>query len=244
MSHVPKIDEYISVEDLKNFDRIEEESSENPKFKGLPNEFVPLWEPDRKLSAIGQKALQYALSRMSLEDIVSYKIGYCGLGKYKWRLVVPFFEKGEVVYFVARQIYDSPKPYDNPNKGEFGGIGADDVVFNIDGARKLGCAIVCEGVFDAIRAGEDGIALLGTDISEVQINKLLEIPDVCILLDEDAKLKALKMAKRFKEIGKIVKVAFLPNGDPADFSRSEIRKIIDNSVLYSYEFESLTLLES
>src|SRR4030043_639534 len=150
LGHVPKIDEYISVEDLKNFDRIEEESSENPKFKGLPNEFVPLWEPDRKLSTIGQKALQYALSRMSLEDIVSYKIGYCGLGKYKWRLVVPFFEKGEVVYFVARQIYDSPKPYDNPNKGEFGGIGADDVVFNIDGARKLGCAIVCEGVFDAI----------------------------------------------------------------------------------------------
>jgi DNA primase len=245
LGKIPPMDEYISVKELQNyqvdFDAV---VSKELQFKGLPEEFCPLWG-NRKLSMVGQKALQYALTRMSMDDIVKYKVGYCGLGKYRWRIVIPFFEDGKTVYFVARSIYENTRPYMNPDKPDEHIIGADDVVFNIDRARELGQAVVCEGVFDAIRVGEDGVAILGTEIGKVQIRKLIEIQRLYIFLDDDAKLKALKIAETLSSYTHKktkVFVPLLPKGDPADWEREYLRQVIEGGRQYSNEFKLDTIL--
>jgi DNA primase len=239
----PPEDEFISVAELsRNFQTdFNRALIQEPQFKGLPEEFCPLWE-NRKLSAIGQKALKYALTRMSRDDITKHKVGYCGLGKYRWRIVIPFFEDGKTVYFVARSIYENIRPYMNPDKPDEHIIGADDVVFNLDRALELGQAVICEGVFDAIKVGEDGVAILGTEIGDVQVRKLKEIPRLYVFLDEDAKDKALKIAEKFSTYGNRVFVPFLPKGDPADWKKEQLRQIIEKGVEYSKNTELKTKL--
>jgi len=141
-----------------------------------------------------------------------------------------------VVYFVARSIYKNFRPYMNPDKPDEHIIGADDVVFNVDKARELGQAVITEGALDAIRVGEDGVSLLGTDISKVQIRKLKEIPRLYVFLDEDAKLKALKIAEKLWNGVNQVFVPFLPSGDPGDFTREYLRPIIEKSGRYDSNF--------
>jgi len=227
---IPEMEEYVSVEELRNFrkDFGKKIKEENRKFSGLPEEFRPLWE--EKLSMVGQKALQYVKTRMTEEDIARYKVGYCGLGKYKWRIIVPAFENGELVYFIARSMYKNLFPlYQNPGMDECG-VGKDSVVFNIDRARELGLAVICEGAFDAIRVGEDGVALFGSHISDDQFFKLLEIPKICIFLDQDATYtSALKIEEKFSSYGKIVSLASPTSGDPADWSREDVRNWINSA---------------
>ena len=239
----PPDDEYISVGELTKSFQIDYDRAfaKELQFKGLPEEFCPLWE-DRKLTGIGQKALKYALSRMSMDDIVKHKVGYCGLGKYKWRIVIPFFEGSRTVYFVARSIYKSERPYMNPEKPDANIIGADDVVFNIDRAKGLGQAVICEGVFDAIKVGDDGVAILGTEIGDEQVRKLREIPKLYVFLDEDAKAKALKIAEKFDTYGNKVFVPFLPKGDPANWSREQLRQTIEGAMEYSTQDDLMTRL--
>jgi DNA primase len=227
---IPEMEEYVSAEDLRNLPMdFGREVKKERKFSGLPKEFRPLWG-EEKLSMVGQKALQYVKTRVSEEDIERYKIGYCGLGRYKWRIIVPVFEDSEIVYFIARSMYKNLFPsYQNPGVEECG-VGKDSVVFNIDRARELGRAVICEGVFDAIRVGEDGVALFGSSISDDQFFKLLEIPKLCILLDQDATYKsALKIEEKFSSYGKVVSLTSPPTGDPADWPREEIRNWIYNA---------------
>lgn len=234
LGHVPPMDEFVSDSDLRDYQiDFNKNIEKRPEFVGLPKEFCPLWERDRKLSIIGQRALQYALSRMTMEEIDYYKVGYCGLGDYRWRIVIPCFEDGKVAYWSARAIYKNLQPtYRNPDKKIFVG-GKEDVVFNIDGARRIGRAVICEGVFDAIKVGEDGVAIFGTFLHEVQFQKLVDIPEVYVMLDEDAKVPAARVANNFYEYGKPVKIVFLPKGDPDDYPRARLREFINEAQLFN-----------
>jgi hypothetical protein len=149
-------DEYISASDLT------EEPEEEKEFTGLPTEFVPLWKDLDKLSEVGKRALSYALTRMSKEDIEVYRIGYCGLGKYQGRIVIPVYSADKVVYFTTRAFLPGVLPkHKHPGREECG-IGKEKVVFNLDRALKTGQVVITEGAFDSIRVGKDGIAILGT----------------------------------------------------------------------------------
>jgi len=221
----PNVDEYVSPEDLRKYGSQEFESQEEKvkrvvEFKGLPEDYKYLGA--ELPSLVGQKALKYTLSRISLDEVKKYRIGYCGIGKYKWRVIIPVFEKGKVFYFVTRSFMTGVLPvYKYPNKEECG-TGKNDIVFNIDGARNEGYAVITEGVFDAIRVGEMGVAILGTELSDEQLIKLLDVKKVYVLLDKDAIDKAIKIARRFQSYKVDVRVAVPPKGDPADYSREVI----------------------
>jgi DNA primase len=220
-------EEYISADALRKFQQEglqwgEPVSAQGKEFGGLPKEFVPLWDK-RSLSMAGEKALQYALTRMTLEDIVKYKVGYCGLGDYKWRVIVPIYEGGEIVYFVGRAIFRDMLPYRNSDSPKR------DVIFNFERALKVGRGVLVEGVFDAIKIGEDpvvGMAALGTSLSEEQIYKLNQIPDLTIMFDQDAKLKTYKIRDKLVGLQRKPKVFILPHGDPDDFSRFSLQHML------------------
>lgn len=232
------IDEYVSAEELTKF-RFEPEEEEVKQEKGhviLPKEFVPLWG-ERELSFVGKRALKYVLGRMDKEDIEKYKIGYCGLGYYKWRIIIPVIENGEILYFAARLFLGQGERYRNPKKEECG-VGANEVVFNIDSARSLNRAILVEGCFDAIRVGSEGVALFGKRISDHQVFKLLGIENIYIMLDQDALLDSLDIAHRFLEKGKKNVYLVSPShGDPSDWPRAEIRRWITAAKRFSFEDE-------
>jgi hypothetical protein len=241
LGYVPKIEKYVSTDDLKqsyddSFFKKEEIVKERViDYTFLPKEYVYLGRPKDTLSMLGKKALKYVLDRMSINDVVLHKIGYCGIGKYKWRIIVPLFEDDKVVYFIARDFMGGAyKKYDNPKKEEIS-IGKEEVVFNINGARMVNQAVICEGVFDAIRVGIDGVAILGTSISELQYIKLLSLKRIYVMLDSDAYDKAAKIASKFQRAGKQVYLIKLAKGDPDDYSRDEIR----NMLLTSKPFDEL-----
>lgn len=231
-------DEYVSAEELTKF-RFEPEEEEFKQEKGhviLPKEFVPLWG-DRELSFVGKRALNYVLGRMNKEDIEKHRIGYCGLGYYKWRIIIPAIEDGEILYFAARLFLGQGERYRNPKKEDCG-VGANEIVFNIDSAREQNRAVICEGVFDAIKVGDDGVALFGKHISNHQVNKLLGIKNIYIMLDQDALLDSLDIVHRFLEKGKKnVYLVSPPHGDPSDWPRAEIRKWITAAKRFSFEDE-------
>jgi len=245
-------EEFLSFDDLTSLQPdYEPEIQKDVKYVQLPKEFCPLWI-EKKLSLIGQKALEYATSRLSMDEIRNYRVGYCGLGDYRWRIIIPSFENGKVVYFIGRDFMGQKLRYKNPIKSELG-VGSDDVVFNIDKARELGRAVICEGVFDAIRVGEDGVALFGSDLSDHQMLKLADIQKIYVLLDRDMIKKAAVIAERFDELNRSVHLVVMPKitvnpvtkkkmKDPADWPREEVRKWILSSKPYnSFEqkFEQL-----
>ena len=231
LGYAPKIEEYIKAEDLRTFQiDFSKKVINQPMFKGLPAEFCPLWE-NRTLSLIGQKAKKYALTRMKEDDIERYKVGYCGLGDHRWRIIIPVFEGNQIVYWVARSIYKTEKPYIYPE------VAREAVIFNIDRARKLGQAVITEGALDAIRVGEDGVAIFGTTLLEPQFFKLIDIPNIIVMLDEDANDKAVKIAQKFKRYNRVIKLVFLPKGDPSDYSREELRKRIGEALLFNIRLE-------
>lgn len=233
LGYIPDIrDELRTIED---FDREEPEFTEI-KYVELPKEFRPLWKPPESL--IGKMAFRYASNRMSMDEIEKYYVGYCGIGKYARRIIVPTFENGRVVYFVARAIFPNPKRYDNPTKEE-GYAGTNEIVFNIDRARVLNRAVLCEGVFDAIKVGEDGVALFGSDISGAQLMKLYDISRIYVMLDSPQKdpnsiKNAIKIADEFREHRHPgIYLVVLPSGDPGSNSREDLRRLIDGVKLYT-----------
>lgn len=253
LGKAPKLEEYVSPEDLRRFDISFKEEEEVEKVKSefhLPKEFVPF--DGRALGFIGQKAYQYALSRMSEEDIKLHQVGYCGLGKYRWRIIVPVLQGGKAVYFVGRAFMGNKElPYLNPEKEECG-TGKEEIVFNIERARETKMAVMTEGVFDAIRVGESGVAIFGTSPSEKQIDQLTQVEKVYIMLDADAVDKAILIGEVLREKVRaytkrgnlrVVYLIELQSGDPSDYSRDQISEMISQAMPFSLS-NSLRLMEN
>jgi DNA primase len=223
-------EEYVSAEELKKVVRegpfFAQQKQIQKTFSGLPQEFTPLWGDPQELTLAGRKALEYALTRMSWDDISRYRVGYCGLGEYKWRLIVPIFEGKEVVYFVGRAIFRNMPPYKNSN------FPKKHLLFNYEKAIEVGKAVLVEGAFDAIRVGDGpvvGVASLGTQLTDEQVYKLNLIPDLTIMLDQDAKNKTYELQGKLFGRRHKTKLLVLPHGDPDNFSREELQSMLSRA---------------
>ena len=100
-------------------------------------------------------------------------------------------------------------------------------------ARKEGCVIICEGVFDVFKCGSHAICIFGKEASNTQIKKLCAIfkgLEVVILLDNEkgARDKASELKLKLQSKGCFSKVRDLcfEDGDPGDKTREEIDKLI------------------
>ena len=81
----------------------------------LPKEYIPLWKTSK--SIIRKHALQYLKSRgISPLEILKYQIGYCEVGAYKHKVIIPSHnENGRLNYFVGRSFYTSSFKHKNPS---------------------------------------------------------------------------------------------------------------------------------
>jgi DNA primase len=157
----------------------------------LPEDFVSLC--NKHLPRTAKMPLRYLFERgLTRQDILKWKIGYCGSGKYNGRIIVPSFNNdGNINYFVARSYDGNRRKYLNPTAEK-------DIIFNELSVDWDSPVILVEGVFDAIVAGENAIPILGSTIRETtKLFQAIAINDtpVYLALDADA----------IKKTGQIIK---------------------------------------
>jgi len=141
-------------------------------------------------------------------------------------LIPTFGPGGELVTFVCRD-YTGKSPYKVLNPPEVEGNTNKDWVFNLYNACKTRHIILCEGVFDAIGAGIEGVALFGKSCTDTQLYKIIEMKPLrlSILLDPDAQEEANSIARRFIPFVKDVRVCSVPDGyDPGSATKEMIER--------------------
>lgn len=192
-------------------------------------------------SRAAQLALRYLQHRpphLDMHDITFWKLGISTASDYAGRIIIPAFECNKLVYFGARKFIGGGPKYKFPPRDAFD-IGKSKIVYNIDNARKHKDIVICEGYFDVMAAGRNAVAVMGKEISDMQVTKIIETGcrTVTILLDAGTEDESCVMAKKFLGNVDDVIIATLRNGDPADAGSTVWEKATKRS------FKLSTLLE-
>lgn len=166
----------------------------------LPNNIVPIGELTS--NDMTSKIIYSYLHSRGVDDLVTdYNMFYCYTGKYANRIVIPSYNfDAELNYFITRDLTDGPgKHYDDAQ------VERNTIVFCehlIDYSKEL---IIVEGPFDYLQLhGHNRTALLGSYIApnyDLFYKILSNQTSIAIYLDQDAKHKALNMAKLFVSYG-------------------------------------------
>ncbi|MDG5786561.1 DNA primase [Evansella sp. AB-P1] len=169
--------------------------------------------------------------------------------RYRDRIMFPIWDKqGNIIAFGGRILKDGqPKYLNSPESAVFN---KSEILYNFHQARpamrKKREAVLFEGYVDVIsawRAGiENGVATLGTALTEGQIKMLSRNADQVILCydsDTAGQNATLKNAQLLEEKEVSVRVARLPEGmDPDDFIQKNGSESFNQDVIG----QSLTLM--
>lgn len=157
----------------------------------MPYGYVPLLEGD---GALGKRARAYLKGRgFSLKELDRMGVGYVSksppdnseVEDYFGYIIIPFKQRGKLVYFIGRDFIGNFLRYKNPSKEEFD-IGKGDIFFNEDALHLYEEVFVLEGWTDAYTIGRQAIASLGWKLSTTQISKILKSDVDIITLVPDA----------------------------------------------------------
>ena len=192
----------------------------------MPTECKDILKAD---DILGKWAKTYLLSTRGFTEhsILRFGCQYASEGDLKARIIVPLYEDDELIYYVARTyVSDFPK-YKNPKIRRRNAL---PIYFGNDSRMT---AVLVEDTFSAMQvnlAGYSSIPLLGTSMTNEQIRKLEKrnFNKVIVMLDPDAKAKAMALATRIKVEGMDTTVA-LPATDPDELELDEIRTAVEES---------------
>lgn len=153
-----------------------EQVYELPKAIRLPKEFIPV--------TASTPAPKYMLDRgISTATAMMYKLGWCISGYFKGRMIMPFYVKGRLISYSARDMTGkAEKKYLYP-KGAPTGKG----IFNYDRIKEYDRIYLTEGCIDAITSGRDVGALGGKSLTMHQNLLLAEAApsEVVFMFDGD-----------------------------------------------------------
>jgi|TARA_R110000751_G_scaffold131843_1_gene234185 hypothetical protein len=191
----------------------------------LPKEYEPLWiqkDHPEWLNAISYLIRDRKLTR---EDILKYRIGYCANGLYARKIIIPSYdENGELNFFTGRSYYDEDYKHKNPKWSK------DVVGFGLFVNWKLPI-VLCEGPMDAITIKRNAIPLFGKIVLDKIKLQIVEqkVKQVYIALDSDALKKALEMVEYFMNHGIQVHLVNMDDKDPNEMGFENITKLIKNT---------------
>ena len=165
------IREYSSFSDISKDVKIIDLVETNVE---IPKELVFFGEKKEK-GMYEKAAKNYFLNRKINPD----GFGYFQKGEFEGRVFIPFYEEGEIVYFMARAYNNSSLRYKNPKGAR------NDKVFNVDKINEE--VVVFEGVFDALSLDKQvGTAILSARITEAQVKKIWDrAPERIILVPDN-----------------------------------------------------------
>lgn len=190
----------------------------------LPKELKSLVDNN---DIVARHAKAYLKSRnINIDDIIKYNIGYCDSGRYANMVIIPSYDaNGNLNYFTGRSFEKDPYvKYRNPE------VSRDIIPFElfINWDSPL---VLCEGPFDAIAIKRNAIPLLGKNIQQNLMKKIVtsKVEKLYIALDTDARKQALKFAEYFMNQGKEVYLVELEGKDPSDMGFAHFTKLIQNT---------------
>jgi DNA primase len=209
-----------NIVDLNEFESLFEKKEEKEQVTDLPESYISL--SNKNLPFSSNYALEYLSGRSISQEIIDqWRIGFCPLGKYKNRIIIPSFnDTGDVNYFVARSYSRYGRDYLNPPASK-------NIIFNSLFINWDKDVILVEGAFDAIVAGENSIPILGNTLNENSklFQKIVkEDSRIFLALDLDAKNQNIKIASKllkydieiyeinvhpYKDVGKMTSEDFL-----------------------------------
>ena len=176
----------------------------------------------------GRRAMSYLKNRgITEEDIIKYNLGYCTSGRYQNMVIIPSYdEKGHLNYFTGRSFEDKPYiKYRNPETSR--NIIPFELFINWDLPLVL-----CEGPFDAIAIKRNAIPLLGKNLQQNLLMKIVKstVEKIYIALDSDARKQALKFAEKFMDEGKEVYLVELEGKDPSEMGFNYFTNLIQKTL--------------
>lgn len=153
----------------------------------------------------------YLLNRgLTRNDMLRWRIAATTTGRLRRKAIVPSFDTdGELNYYVARTIDDSPFKYNNCKRPKT------EVVFNeVDVDWTMPVTLV-EGVFDAMKCPENTVPVLGSSLprDSVLFRRLWEHRcKVTVAFDPDLKAKSHKVCSELSKAGLEVLQVWAPDG--------------------------------
>jgi len=197
----------------------------------LPPEFISL--DNVELSDImARHALAYLNNRhLSKYDIIKYNIGYCNKGLYKNMIIIPTYDAGgKLNYFTARSFEKNPYvKYRNPPLSR-------DIIPNEHLINWNVPVILCEGLFDAIAIKRNAIPLLGKNIQDNLMKKIVTsvVNKIYIALDKDAIKQSLKFCEKLIAEGKEIYLVDMQDKDPSELGFEGFTKLIQKTLPLTY----------
>jgi DNA primase len=148
-------------------------------------------------------------------------------GKYKFRLIIPFYENRQVVTFTTRDVTNRTNDRYIHCPEALSIIPPKQTLYNVENAKDT--ALVVEGPTDVWRIGDGAVATSGDKWTLKQALMLTKFHRVFILFDpepvaqENAEALACKIAYSMK--GKEVQVLSLDSGDPGSMAEDDVRSL-------------------
>ena len=222
-----KYRELQGLVDLSDFEEMFKEYNniEDKQILEMPKEFISLCNKDLPMDSTD--AIRYLSSRgIGRREILKWKIGYCKEGRYGGRIIIPSFDlDGDLNYYIARSYVGHSRRYLNPTANR-------DIVFNelnIDWDEPI---VLVEGVFDAIKAGDNAIPILCSTLRErSRLFQAIAIHDtpVYMALDKDAEKKAEYIIKSMLQYDLEVYKIPIDDEDVGEMSSQEFKERLFNS---------------
>lgn len=147
------------------------------------------------------------------------------IGKYKHRLIVPFYKNKRLVTFSARDVTGrAAVPYINhPIKESI--LSTKETLYNIDNCFET--ALVLEGFIDVWKVGDGACATMGTKWTAEQASLLYSFKRVLVLFDTEpeAQENAEKLCFDLSSHIPHPEVLELDAGDPGDMNEDDINHL-------------------
>jgi DNA primase len=164
----------------------------------LPDGLTRFYEKE-KIGLMGNRAITYFKSR-KIEPRMDFGYIFKPDSEYNNRVFIPFYENGEIVYFLTRTFIDDPLRFKNPP-----GFDSKNYVFNID-QMNGDVVLLCEGVFDALSVKEPvASCILSADLGRQQAIKIFNKSPKAIIMVPDNDETGSRTLKRNIELLRLYK---------------------------------------
>jgi len=209
----------LTLEDLKEIKELDNRAKTTHKSMSLPKDFT------KDIPIEGR--LWLYKSGITPEVWERYGIGY---SEYYRRVILPVYDKGKLIWYQGRAVYDKPSiKYSQPKQDK------KHVLYRGHGdACSYTTAIIVEDILSAIRVGKhiDTYSLLGTKITDEQSLVLSKYNRVVTWLDGDkaGRQGAYKIRRSLALVTETGNIA--TTKDPKYYSDEDILTILkDNKCL-------------
>lgn len=165
---------------------------------------------------------------LTRSDMLRWRICATRTGNFKRKAIIPSFDaNGELNYFSARAIDDSPFKYTNAKRHRT------EIIFNeIDIDWKSPVTLV-EGIFDAINCPENTVPVLGSSLPKdsALFKKLWKNEcKVTVAFDPDLREKSHKVCEMLSKAGLEVLQVWAPDGkDFGQMSKTEVQEVLNRA---------------